>query len=76
MCIFERTNKMNKQLARLVKYIKDRNSIDNESRVLAAAAHMLKLEGYTEDEHGPCTRMARKFMKHFIFLSERNGRDV
>lgn len=36
---------------------------------LALAAHTLKLERYREDQHGPCTRMTLKFMKHSIFLA-------
>ena len=36
--------------------------------VLASAAHILKLELYREDEHGPCARMMRKFVKRSIFL--------
>ena len=32
------------------------------------AAHILKLERYREDEHGPCARMTRKFVKHSTFL--------
>ena len=36
--------------------------------MLTSAAHILKLERYREDEHGPCTRMARKFMKRSVCL--------
>ena len=36
--------------------------------VLASAAHILKLERYREDQHGPCARMTRKFVKRSIFL--------
>ena len=35
--------------------------------VLASATHILKLEQYREDEHGPCARMTRKFVKWSIF---------
>ena len=38
--------------------------------VLALAAHILKLEQYREDQHGPCARMTRKFVKRSIFLFE------
>ena len=34
--------------------------------VLASAAHILKLERYREDSHGPCARMTRKFVKRSI----------
>lgn len=36
--------------------------------MLASAAHMLELERYKEDQQGPCARMARKFVTHFVFL--------
>ena len=39
--------------------------------VLASAAHILKLERYREDQHGPCARMTRKFMKRSTFLNPR-----
>ena len=39
-----------------------------KSPVLALAAHILKLEQYREDQHGPCARMTCKFMKRSIFL--------
>ena len=38
------------------------------SPVLASAAHILKLERYREDQHGPCARMTRKFVKRSIFF--------
>ena len=38
--------------------------------VLALAAHILKLERYREDLHGPCARMIRKFVKRSIFLDQ------
>ena len=34
--------------------------------MLASSVPILKLEGY-RDYHGPCTRMACKFVKHSIF---------
>ena len=37
--------------------------------VLASAVHILKLERYREDQHGPCARMTRKFVKRSIFFS-------
>ena len=36
--------------------------------VLAPAAHILKLERYREDQHGPCARMTRKFVKRSKFF--------
>ena len=36
-------------------------------KVLASAAHILKLERYREDQHGPCAKMTRKFVKRSIF---------
>ena len=35
--------------------------------VLTSAAYILKLEEY-RDQHGPCTRMTRKFMKRSVFF--------
>ena len=49
-----------------------KHEISHESRkcsVLASAAHILKLELYREDYHGPCARMTRKFVKRSIFLN-------
>ena len=40
-------------------------------RVLASAAHILKLERYREDKHGPCARMTRKFVKRSIFKKKK-----
>ena len=31
------------------------------------ATHLLKLEQYREDRHGPCARMTRKFVRHSKF---------
>lgn len=42
--------------------------IKKSSLVLAWAAHILKLEQY-RDEHGPCARMTRRFVKHSTFIS-------
>ncbi len=36
--------------------------------LLATAAHILKLDRYIEDLHGPCERMTRKSVKRSIFL--------
>lgn len=36
--------------------------------VLTSASHMLKLEQYTEDQRGPCTKMTHKFVKCSIFI--------
>ena len=36
--------------------------------MLASAAHILKLEQYREDYHGPCARMTCKFVKRSIFF--------
>ena len=37
--------------------------------VPALAAHILKLERYREDQHGPCAKMTCKFVTHSIFLA-------
>ena len=37
--------------------------------MLALATHILKLELYREDYHGPCARMIHKFVKRSIFFS-------
>ena len=37
--------------------------------VLATATHILKLERYREDQHGPCARMTQKFVKCSTFLA-------
>ena len=37
--------------------------------MLPLAAHTLKLEQYREDEHGPCTWMACKFVNRSIFFN-------
>ena len=36
--------------------------------VLASAVHILKLERYREDQHGPCARMTRKIVKRSTFF--------
>ena len=36
-------------------------SYTKNNAVLASAAHILKLERYREDYHGPCTRLTCKF---------------
>ena len=36
--------------------------------VLTLAAHILKLEQYREDQHGPCEKMTRRFVKSSIFF--------
>lgn len=36
--------------------------------VLTSTSHMLKLEQYTEDQRGPCTKMTHKFVKCSIFI--------
>ena len=41
--------------------------------MLASAAYILKVERHREDQHGPCARMAHKFVKHFIFKKTRNN---
>ena len=46
------------------------SSLKNICVVLASAAHILKLEQYREDQHGPCARMTRKFVKRSIFLKK------
>ena len=39
------------------------------SSVLAQAAHIINWNRYREDQHGPCERMTRKFVKRFhIFI--------
>ena len=47
----------------------------SHKRARLTAAHILKLERYREDQHGPCARMTRKFVKRskFFFLC---GRDI
>ena len=37
--------------------------------VFAAATHIVKLERYREDQHGPCTTITRKFVKRSKFLA-------
>ena len=37
--------------------------------VLASAVHILKLERYREDQHGPCARMTRKIVKRSTFFT-------
>ena len=46
----------------------------NSDFVLASAAHVLKLERYREDQHGPCARMTCKFVKCSIFFMSVYGR--
>ena len=38
----------------------------NYAMVLTSAAHILKLERYRDDQHGPCARMTCKFVKRSI----------
>lgn len=40
----------------------------SDQKYTLGAAHILKLEGYREDSHGFCARMAHKFVMRFIFL--------
>ena len=42
--------------------------------MLASAAHILILERYREDQHGPCARMTRKFVKRSIFKKKKKKR--
>ena len=38
-----------------------------------SVVHILKLEQYREDYHGPCARMTPKFVKCFIFFGGAHG---
>lgn len=42
--------------------------IHEASSVLASATHILKLERYREDEHGPCARATCKCVKRSIYF--------
>ena len=42
---------------------------ENINVVSASAVHILKLERYREDQHGPCARMTRKIVKRSTFLT-------
>ena len=39
------------------------------SQCTASAVHILKLERYREDQHGPCARMTRKIVKRSTFFT-------
>ena len=51
------------ELAQLLKA-----SLGTVASVVASALHILKLERYREDQHGPCARMTRKFVKRSKFF--------
>lgn len=44
--------------------------------VLPLAAHLLKLEPYREDQHGPCASMTPKFLKGSVFFLPLKGGEL
>lgn len=50
------------------------NFMSCELHLKASFKKTIRLEGYRDDQHGPCARMTRKFAKRSIFKRKKTMR--